>query len=123
MNSKTRNNSSKRTIKHNIRQLVWNHYIGGHKGIALCWCCGSTVINQFHFECGHVKARSCGGSDTVENLRPICGLCNRSMGKMDMFEFQKNHQLPIKRYNYKIYYIFMFIILIIIFTKLYLLFN
>ena len=30
------------------------------------------------------------GADTITNLRPICGNCNRSMGNNNMVDFQKN---------------------------------
>jgi len=81
------------TIKKAIRQLVWNRFIGATRGTGYCWCCNSTIITAFEFECGHVLARAEGGPDTVDNLRPICGLCNRSMGTENMLEFQKKHGL------------------------------
>ena len=83
-----------RTINKAVRKLVWYFWIGQERGIAKCWCCNVTDISPFEFECGHVEARSKGGTDTVENLRPICGLCNRSMGNKNMIEFQKEHGLP-----------------------------
>ena len=83
-----------KNIKQAIRKLVWHHYIGYKTGLALCWCCNVTPINVFEFECGHVIARSKGGADTIKNLRPICGSCNRSMGNQNMLEFQKEHGLP-----------------------------
>jgi len=87
------------SVKQNIRQLVWNSHIGADYGSALCFCCGATQITPFNFECGHVVARAKGGKDSVTNLRPICGLCNRSMATMNMIEFQKHHQLPVKKYH------------------------
>ncbi len=88
---------SSHRIRHNIRQLVWNTHVGQSRGQALCFCCQATAISCFDFECGHIVARSRGGPDSVENLRPICGLCNRSMGTCNMFDFQRQHQLPIRR--------------------------
>lgn len=79
----------KASISKSLRQLVWNRYIGERYGTGWCWCCRSTKINTFSFECGHVIAESKGGLTTVENLRPICGLCNRSMGSKNMIEFQE----------------------------------
>lgn len=83
-------------LPHNIRKMVWGHYIGYKYGIAKCWCCNEKEITQFEFECGHVQARSKGGADTITNLRPICGNCNRSMGNNNMVDFQKTHGLPKK---------------------------
>lgn len=65
--------------------------MGARNGIGYCWCCRSTIINTFDFEAGHVQARSKGGGDEIENLRPICGICNRSMGSENMIEFQKRN--------------------------------
>lgn len=91
-----------KNIKQAIRKLVWYHYNGKKNSNVLCWCCNSTEITPFDFECGHVEARSKGGKDTIQNLRPICGLCNRSMGNQNMLEFQKEHGLP-KQNSYWIY--------------------
>lgn len=76
-----------------IRQLVWNKYIGEKNGLGKCWCCRSKTISSFEFEAGHVVARANGGEDTVENLRPICSLCNKSMGKENMLDYQKRQNL------------------------------
>jgi len=61
----------------------------GSKFQVPCLCCQHTAITPFLFECAHVMAESQGGSTTVENLRPCCAMCNRSMGKRNFFEFQK----------------------------------
>lgn len=71
-----------------LRQQVWLTYIGSKFQVP-CLCCQHTAITPFLFECAHVMAESQGGSTTVENLRPCCGMCNRSMGKRNFFEFQK----------------------------------
>lgn len=73
------------------RQLVWNRWIGARNGIGYCWCCRSTIISTFDFEAGHVQAQSKGGGDNVDNLRPICAGCNRSMGTENMYDFQKRN--------------------------------
>lgn len=84
-------------IKQAIRKLVWFKYVGSDKPTTKCYCCNVTPITFFDFECGHVMAKSKGGKNTVENLRPICGLCNRSMGSQHMFEFQEEHGLLVKK--------------------------
>jgi len=68
-----------------LRSLVWNTYIGEEKGTFVCLC-GST-ISQLNFECGHVIPWSSGGATTIDNLRPVCSRCNRSMGTQNMFEY------------------------------------
>lgn len=78
----------KASISKSLRQLVWNRYIGARYGIGKCWCCRSTLINAFSFECGHVISEADGGETNLQNLRPICSLCNRSMGTKNMMTFQ-----------------------------------
>ena len=42
------------------------------------WC--TRKISVFSFEVGHNIPESKGGKTTINNLIPICGDCNRSMG-------------------------------------------
>ena len=72
-----------------VRNSVWNKYIGGGDG--LCLCCNSERITRGNFECGHVVSRKGGGKSSVANLRPICALCNRSMGTTNMERFMKTY--------------------------------
>lgn len=115
------NHQRRTSVRQNIRQLVWNSHIGAVHGSSLCQCCGATQISPFNFEVGHIVARAKGGKDSVENLRPICGLCNRSMQTMNLFEFQKLHQLPVKKYRLyrRFYYCFGFIALLAIIYLIY----
>lgn len=53
----------------------------------LCMCCKTIYITQHNFQCGHVVADANGGSTNVNNLRPICTLCNQSMGVTNMKDF------------------------------------
>jgi hypothetical protein len=68
-----------------LRALVWNTHIGEDKGTAKCIC--GSKMSQLNFESGHVVSVACGGGSTLDNLRPICGMCNKSMGKSNYFEF------------------------------------
>lgn len=92
-----RQSDKSRHIPHRIRQLVWNTHAGEDKGTTMCHCCYHTKISQLQFECGHIQARAKGGPDSVDNLKPICGACNRSMGTMNMLEFQHFHKLSAVR--------------------------
>jgi HNH endonuclease len=48
-------------------------------------CCGEREISLLgEWECGHIIASSMGGLTTINNLRPLCGSCNRSMGIENM---------------------------------------
>lgn len=81
----------KQTIPKSVRKHVWNRYIGTERGEAPCYCCGTNRIDKAAFEAGHVIPEVRGGPATVENLRPICGECNRSMGDTNMREFAVKH--------------------------------
>lgn len=40
------------------------------------------------WEAGHIMSVKEGGTDTLDNLRPICKSCNRSMGTENMDAFK-----------------------------------
>jgi hypothetical protein len=56
------------------------------------------IISQHIFECGHVISEKNGGNVTLDNLRPICSSCNKSMGVMNLEEFKSKYfiKLPSK---------------------------
>lgn len=85
--------NKKTPIPKKIKQLVWNKYIGEEHGIALCKCCDVTVISQMDFVCGHIISEYNGGTVTIDNLKPICSLCNSSMGTKNINEFITMHGL------------------------------
>ena len=72
-----------------LREKVWYSYIIRKNQHYVCYCCESTPITPFNFECGHVHAKSKGGEINLQNLRPICTLCNRSMHTKNLYEFKK----------------------------------
>lgn len=59
-------------------------------------CCSHEKIKASHFECGHVISEFNGGTICIENLRPICSQCNRSVGKKNMNKFMEKYgyELP-----------------------------
>lgn len=85
----------KKIIPKTLKIKVWDFYIGETNGIGLCLCCNEEKIKASHFECGHVISEYNGGSTCLENLRPICSRCNRSIGSknmdnfMDIYKFNK----------------------------------
>jgi len=81
----------KRAIPKTLKINVWNHYIGKEVGSTKCMCCQECEIIQGHFEAGHVISEKDGGTTTIENLRPICSLCNKSMGAQNMQEFMREY--------------------------------
>lgn len=77
----------KKSIPKAIKIQVWNKYIGEEIGKHKCLCCKTRDITQASFHCGHVIAEANGGETTVDNMRPICELCNKSMGTLNMLDF------------------------------------
>lgn len=73
-----------------LRYAVWKKYMGD-LGKAKCPVCELTDITPFDFQCGHIVAEACGGPTNLENLKPICGLCNVSSQTRNMDEFKKTH--------------------------------
>jgi hypothetical protein len=86
-------NKKKVPVPKKIRQLVWNKYVGEDKGKSKCLCCKHTDISQMDFHCGHIISEFNGGKITIDNLKPICSLCNTSMGKTNMNDFIQTHGL------------------------------
>jgi hypothetical protein len=78
-------------LKPRIRRSCWNKYIGEDIGKIQCLCCNINEITPFTFHCGHVVAIANGGSNNIDNLRPICATCNSAMGTDNMIEFAKLH--------------------------------
>lgn len=71
--------AKKSPIPKALREQVWLKYFGkkyNHK-CYIRWC--TNIINVFDFECGHNVPESKGGDTVLENLRPICSRCNKSM--------------------------------------------
>ena len=63
-----------------LREQVWLKCIGENfdSKCKVTWC--KNRINVFDFQCGHNIPESKGGQTTLDNLLPICGRCNISMG-------------------------------------------
>ena len=70
----------KKTIPKALREQVWFTQLGKvyEAKCVVSWC--QNKITVFDFEVGHNLPESKGGSTTLDNLRPICARCNKSMG-------------------------------------------
>ena len=86
--SNTKTKTKKKTIPKALRMSVWTTYVGKDVGTTMCLCCQHNEISQLAFECGHVIAEANGGPTVLDNLRPICSICNKSMGTQSMDEFK-----------------------------------
>lgn len=91
--------NKKQPIPKKIRQLVWNNHIGELYGKHVCMCCKSTEISQMNFQCGHIISEYNKGTCTIDNLVPICNLCNTSMGRTNMDTFITKHGLDTSNIN------------------------
>ncbi len=79
----------RKSIPKSVKNELWgNHF--GHNFHGRCFVC-KRKIERDYFEAGHVKAVATGGSDTLDNLRPICRTRNRSMGTMNLSDFKQRY--------------------------------
>jgi len=84
--------SKRKKISKTLRDQVWFKYMGGDKAEGRCYCCKIRPIHITDFEVGHNKPSSKGGKDHINNLRPICRICNRGMGsRMTIEGYKKKH--------------------------------
>ena len=90
---KTGGRAKKERIPATVRNIVWvTHFEGSKKG--RCWLCKVEDISSANFECGHVVSEKNGGMPTIDNLKPICSFCNKSVGTMNMEDFKKKYNIP-----------------------------
>lgn len=85
----------KQSIPKQVRTIVWNHYIGEDIIKHKCLCCKKVTITNTNFDVGHVHSEKNGGTHEINNLRPICGACNHSMGTVNMIDFVVKYGLYI----------------------------
>jgi hypothetical protein len=79
----------KKQIPKAVKREVWNKHIGEETGKSKCKCCEKADITQLNFHCGHIQSEAEGGEIHVNNLLPICEVCNKSMGTKNLYEFKK----------------------------------
>jgi prophage antirepressor-like protein len=89
----------KEPIPKAVRLKVWSKYIGYNKADGKCFCCRDKIIHQQDFQCGHIQSEHNGGKVTIQNLRPICGICNTSMGTKHMVEFMEQYGYDTSHFN------------------------
>jgi 5-methylcytosine-specific restriction endonuclease McrA len=99
---KSKNNGNK--IPQSLRKQTWFQNIGEKIGSTNCICCNINIISQLNFEAGHIQPKSKGGTNTIDNLLPICGDCNRSMSSQPMEEYiTKYHPDSLSRFHNRSY--------------------
>ena len=75
-----------------VRNALWINFFKDSR-VGMCQCCLREQITIGNFHAGHIKAHINGGLTTLDNLTPICMLCNTSMGPYDLNEFIKKYNL------------------------------
>jgi hypothetical protein len=83
------NKKKKDTIPSVRKTEVWGIYVGEEIGKTKCVCCGIRDITARDFVAGHVIPENDGGTIDIENLRPICAVCNSGMGSRHMVAWMK----------------------------------
>ena len=81
----------KKNIPHTVKIKCWNTHVGELVPKVKCLCCHNIDITQHNFHCGHITAECNGGSLDIDNLLPICNVCNYSMGSTNMNEFKTTY--------------------------------
>jgi 5-methylcytosine-specific restriction endonuclease McrA len=74
----------RKPITKKLKRDVWTNTFGKVKE-ASCRC-GTTITLEIS-ECGHIVSHAREGQTVIDNLRPICSKCNRSMGTRNMDEY------------------------------------
>ena len=87
---KTTKNGGKKRIPSAVRNIVWDNNISPELKIGNCYVCNSK-ISFSNFHCGHIIAEKDGGTIELNNLKPICMLCNTSMGTTNMNIFKQQY--------------------------------
>jgi phage/plasmid-associated DNA primase len=79
----------KKQILQAVRFDVWKTRFGNDMSSRQCPCCNLNVISLTNFDCGHIISSKNGGVIDPNNLIPICGSCNKSIGSCNMNEHVK----------------------------------
>jgi hypothetical protein len=84
---KDTNSMPRKSIPKKVRGEAWKIQFGDStKGS--CFCCKKKLDVFDDWHAGHIVSHSNNGTDTADNLRPICGSCNLSMGTENMDDFK-----------------------------------
>ena len=78
----------RKAIPKAVKSTLWNIHFTENNAKGECTVCNKE-IKITDFDAGHIIAASNGGSDNLDNLMPVCSLCNKSMGVQNMNEFKK----------------------------------
>jgi hypothetical protein len=79
----------RKAISSKTRTAVWTKEFGQLVQAPCPVCLKSTLYKEkpHGFECGHLTSHKNGGTETLENLRPICAHCNQLMATQNWQDF------------------------------------
>ena len=83
--------NKKKSVPKKLKSDIWDKYIGNKIGEVYCICCNKNKICQANFHAGHIISEKNGGSININNIIPICNLCNQSMSTKNMDEYIKEY--------------------------------
>ena len=92
-NHEKSNKYSKENLSRNVFVMLYGLIFFNDSRVGMCQCCLREQITIGNFHAGHIIAHANGGLTTLDNLTPICMLCNTSMGPYDLNEFIKKYNL------------------------------
>lgn len=84
--------SKRKPVPLALRKAVWEIFKTS-ENLVVCRHC-SAKIDSFSFECGHIQSVAKGGTTTLDNLVPVCGPCNRSVGTRNINTFNTQYLQP-----------------------------
>lgn len=76
-----------------IKQQLWEKYFEKYE-VKCPVNCGK-YITPFTFEIGHLVSRCNQGTNEIDNLCPICRLCNGSMGSKNFVDYVKDNNIEV----------------------------
>ena len=75
-----------------VKNCLWINYFKDSR-VGVCQCCKRETITWGNFHAGHIVAEVHQGKTALDNLIPLCALCNTSMGTINVFDFVARYNL------------------------------
>ena len=75
-----------------VKNCLWINYFKDSR-VGVCQCCKRETITWGNFHAGHIVAEVHQGKTSLDNLIPLCALCNTSMGTTNVFDFVSKYNL------------------------------
>lgn len=91
-NLELRNYKRKCIIPPTVKNVLWYKYFNNNI-TGKCCCCKIENISIGNFVCGYIISKCNGGTESVNNLKPICRLCKSSIKTMNMDDFMNKYGL------------------------------